>query len=248
MKQHPFSTRRGRKVRLLKLKANPLCERCEKGGLVVIATEVHHIKPWAQHPDLAFVEDNLESLCEPCHDKSKGAGLGNVGGCGVNGMPISALHPWQQSRVQKQIANKPEITIVCGPPGSGKTTYVQQHCRPGDLVLDLDTIWQALTGMDLYQKPDSIAPFVYEARDAILRRLDRPHDVKRVWIIKAAPKAQDREALCSRFNAQALVLLTSESECSRRIADRQDKGKWQRIIREWWAEYEPRAADTITDA
>lgn len=99
MDKHPFSTRRGRKVRDIKLRCNPLCERCESGGLVVVAKEVHHKKPWDKYPDLALDLDNLESLCEPCHDKAKNKNsLGNVGGCGVDGMPRHKGHPWNQTR------------------------------------------------------------------------------------------------------------------------------------------------------
>lgn len=39
-----------------------------------------------------------------------------------------------------------EVHIICGPPGSGKTTFVQKHMQPGDLILDMDAIVAALTG------------------------------------------------------------------------------------------------------
>jgi predicted ATPase len=34
--------------------------------------------------------------------------------------------------------------VICGPPNSGKTTYVQQHAALGDLVWDFDTVADAL--------------------------------------------------------------------------------------------------------
>ena len=39
-----------------------------------------------------------------------------------------------------------EVHIICGPPGSGKTTFVQKHMQPGDLIIDMDAIVAALTG------------------------------------------------------------------------------------------------------
>lgn len=36
--------------------------------------------------------------------------------------------------------------IVTGPPGSGKTTWVNEHKQPGEIVLDLDAIKAALLG------------------------------------------------------------------------------------------------------
>ena len=49
-----------RKVRIMKLNRNPLCERCN-----VLADLVHHIDrdPWNN------LEGNLESLCCKCHAK-----------------------------------------------------------------------------------------------------------------------------------------------------------------------------------
>ena len=59
------------KVRWLKLRTNPLCEECEKRGRVVPAKEVHHIQPIKERPDLRLSVENLQSLCVPCHDKTK---------------------------------------------------------------------------------------------------------------------------------------------------------------------------------
>lgn len=57
----------------MKLRANPLCEQCKNEGLVVPATEVHHITPVesvageSQMYSLMFQYSNLMSLCHTCH-------------------------------------------------------------------------------------------------------------------------------------------------------------------------------------
>ena len=35
--------------------------------------EVHHIIPIEERPDLAFVEDNLMSVCRECHEEMEAA-------------------------------------------------------------------------------------------------------------------------------------------------------------------------------
>lgn len=52
---------------LRKRAVDPLCENCLDSGLSVPATEVHHIKPIATHPELRLVWDNLMSVCNACH-------------------------------------------------------------------------------------------------------------------------------------------------------------------------------------
>jgi 5-methylcytosine-specific restriction protein A len=43
-------------------------ERSDKGRITP-AVLVDHIIPVEERPDLRLVEDNLQSLCRPCHDK-----------------------------------------------------------------------------------------------------------------------------------------------------------------------------------
>lgn len=45
------------------------CQRCQKKGGYCIA---HHIKPWAEYPDLRYDVSNGETLCEQCHDLEHG--------------------------------------------------------------------------------------------------------------------------------------------------------------------------------
>jgi 5-methylcytosine-specific restriction endonuclease McrA len=56
-----------RGTRACKLRLNPCCEDCERRGLVVVATQVHHKIDRKERPDLALDLDNLESLCAACH-------------------------------------------------------------------------------------------------------------------------------------------------------------------------------------
>ena len=69
---HPFSTRRGRKLRQAKLNADPLCERCVREDRVRSADEVNHIKPISEGGD-PWAWGNLESLCRDHHKQTHGA-------------------------------------------------------------------------------------------------------------------------------------------------------------------------------
>lgn len=56
------------KLRALKLATDPLCEHCHKRGELTVAEHVHHVEEVRSRPDLALVMENLESLCESCHN------------------------------------------------------------------------------------------------------------------------------------------------------------------------------------
>ena len=60
------------KLRPMKLRNDPYCESgvvCDADGIgrKARATEVHHIKDTKQYPELAFVWENLMSICHECH-------------------------------------------------------------------------------------------------------------------------------------------------------------------------------------
>src|SRR5579864_6363920 len=56
-----------RRLRAFKLSIDPFCQIRLKGCHGRIATEVHHVIPIRQRPDLRFEWSNLISSCKPCH-------------------------------------------------------------------------------------------------------------------------------------------------------------------------------------
>lgn len=56
-----------KRIRDRYIKAHPLCEECEKQGLIVPAEEVHHILPLSKGG--SSYQDNLMALCKTCHSR-----------------------------------------------------------------------------------------------------------------------------------------------------------------------------------
>jgi hypothetical protein len=84
------------------------------------------------------------------------------------------------------------LTVVTGPPCSGKTSRVDLHAQPGDVVIDLDRIAHALAGPTA--SPQDHAPTVYRvaqrARWAALTEALRYVDACDVYVIHTQPKPQ----------------------------------------------------------
>lgn len=53
--------------RLALQRDNYLCQDCLARNIITTATEVHHIIPLEERPDLALTLSNLRSLCYDCH-------------------------------------------------------------------------------------------------------------------------------------------------------------------------------------
>jgi len=57
-----------RKRREILQRDNYECQKCKREGGYSRATTVHHKKHLDKRPDLALVDENLESLCDQCHN------------------------------------------------------------------------------------------------------------------------------------------------------------------------------------
>lgn len=191
------------------------------------ATDVDHIISRAKGG--TDERSNLQPLCHACHSEKTNREDGGGWGGRKDG-PFMAT-----------------VTVVCGPPASGKTRYVQERARYADLIVDVDALYHAVSGLPWYDKPDALLPFVMEARDALVNRLRRQSDVLRAWVILGGAKRAERDQLRQR-GAHIVVLETPLHECLRRISQDERRAErmvhWQPIIERWWREYEPSNEDT----
>lgn len=77
-----YSSRAWRRRRAQHLREEPLCRECIKLGIIVAASEVDHIVP-IERGGAWFADENLQSLCKPCHS-SKSATEGSRWGRGAS--------------------------------------------------------------------------------------------------------------------------------------------------------------------
>lgn len=81
------------------------------------------------------------------------------------------------------------ITLVCGPPGGGKSTYVQQQASPDDVIVDYDRLVGAIHVGPSHREGTSQA--VVAARGALLDRARAGTlQAARVFIVSANPNAE----------------------------------------------------------
>ena len=216
-----YGNKRWRKLRewFLSQADNTLCVDCLAQGIVEPATDVDHIQGRREYPELAYDTDNLRGLCHSHHSRR------------------TAREAWHGSKAKVN-----RCTLVCGPPGSGKTRYVGEHKKWGDLVLDLDTLTTALSGEAMYDKPAGLLSYAIAARDAVIEQLASDHDRPRAWVIGSLPKRAEREHLAKLLGADVVMLDVDPQECIKRIRQdprRNDRWQaWEPIVRKWWDSYE----------
>jgi 5-methylcytosine-specific restriction protein A len=63
-----YKSARWKKIREIRLQINPLCQECEKQGMIAIARLVDHINP-IKHGGEPYDLDNTQSLCYSCHNR-----------------------------------------------------------------------------------------------------------------------------------------------------------------------------------
>lgn len=179
-----------------------LCQPCSIADRVTPGNIVDHIVPKAEGgtDDL----ENLQVICKPCHVRKTAAESARGGG-GTQFEPA-----WLPD------ATVP-VVVVCGPPGSGKSAYVEERAAPDDLVLDVDVIAAELFGLPIYHanKEQRLAAIRY--RNKILAGLaDKQCGYRKAWLIVTAGTPEKREFWRCKYG-EPVILDVPKAKCVQRV-------------------------------
>lgn len=194
-----------------------LCEECRRQGIVTPGTIADHIVPKARGG--GNERSNYQLLCKPCHGAKAASERGKMG--------ISHPEWLKPSGIP--------LTIVCGPPGAGKTTYAEGEAAKvgGGYVIDLDRIVQRQTGTHGHQQDRGgdrawLFPALYE-RNRLLGEL-AASAAGACWFIVMAPTAQERRWWADKLGGDVKLLDPGEALCTQRVGPSRAAA-----VHEWYA-------------
>lgn len=181
------------------------CVRCGLEGNIV-----DHIVPseddWEDRLDV----DNLETLCQRCHN-------------------LKTRREWVKKN--KGQVRPMRIHIVIGYPASGKSTYVARHMTSHDLVYDYDLLTSSLDGsmlnvlntndskandLTIHKHNIDVNDYVQIIYEMLLRKIKAEKTFNNVWLIMTKPDER-LTTLLSSNDVDWLMLDTPKDKCISRL-------------------------------
>lgn len=159
---------------------------------------------------------------------------------------IQIVTPQEHNEIHARFGYNTErkVYYVYGAPLSGKTRFVQSAKGNSDIIVDFDSIWEALTG-ERYYKPNALKQNAFELRRALYDQIKTRYPRQgweRAWVIEGGARRADRERRMQELGAEPIFIQATEAECLARLeADperRKVKDKWRQYIKDWFRDYE----------
>lgn len=136
-----------------------------------------------------------------------------------------------------------QVFLVYGSPLSGKTNFVRDNMSEGDLVVDMDNIWECVSGCDRYVKPNRLKSCAFSVRDHLIDLVRiRQGKWLNAWVVGGYPLSSERERLIKLLNAREIFIDTPKAECLERlknISDGRNPDEWEKFIFDWWEKFLP---------
>lgn len=195
-----------------------MCEHCNKPIIHKYDCIGHHVIELTEEnyldSNISLNKDNIMLVHHKCHNK---------------------IHDRLGLSYLKQ------VYLVYGSPLSGKSTWVKDNMSYGDIVIDMDNIWQCISGQDRYVKPKRLTQNVFAIRDSLIDMIRVRHgNWLNAYIIGGYPLIGERERLIKSLGAREVFINTPKEECIERLY-RSDRfnNEYEKYIKEWWERYRP---------
>ena len=168
----------------------------------------------------------------------------------INPNNIACLHWNCHNEVHNRFGNgggglpEKKVYLITGAPCSGKTTFARERLEPNDLILDIDDIWQTISGQPRYTKPNSLKPLIFGVRDELREMIGRgAGSWRNAFIIESLPSKHDRERAADKYKAHNVEIITMDAtkeECLQRLHENpngRDVKAYEGYIAEYFSRY-----------
>lgn len=197
-----------------------VCAECGKPIVRKYDCICHHVEQLTEEnyldANIAFNPDNIVLVHHKCHNK---------------------IH----DRFQSPQMLIQQVWLVYGAPLSGKTTYVKDNMLFGDLVIDIDAIYKAISGQRMHVKPQRLTAVAFSVRDVLWDAV-RMHNGywRNAYIIGGYPMQSERERICRELGAREVFIDTTQAECITRLKAKPDgrkAEKYSQYISDWFENF-----------
>lgn len=136
-----------------------------------------------------------------------------------------------------------KVYYVYGAPCSGKTSFVNNIKGNSDLIVDMDNIWQCITGGKRYEKPNALKTNAFAVRDCLLDMVKtRAGKWERAFVIEGGARKSDRERKIALLGAEPIFIDTDKETCLKRLASDEKRteahrAEWEKYINEWFDDF-----------
>lgn len=213
---HLYNSAKWKRVRLKFLSQHPRCVMCLASGRQTPANEVDHIIPHCGDIGLFWDVDNYQSLCKRCHSSK------------------TFYETIKTTRLPKNIKPKSkDITLLFGPPSSGKTTHAgTMKCK----LIDFDDIKRSISGQNPYDMDSKYLSACIAVRNRMIEQT-----AGAIVIVGSLADKRVREDWINKLKAKPLMMITHENECIRRLrnSNRPNIPAQVALIRKWFKTFKP---------
>lgn len=130
-----------------------------------------------------------------------------------------------------------KVYLVTGSPAAGKSSFVAVSARADDLVLDIDSLWDAICTGGSFVKPERMKGEAFALRDALLDRVRmRAGRWRCAWVIGTYPLVAERRRVLALLGAEELHIEVTKEEALGRCGEDERRIQW---IEEYFASYQP---------
>lgn len=198
-----------------------ICEHCGKPIKKISEITLHHIKE--------LTPENVNDVT-----------------ISLNQNNIMLVHHDCHNKIHHRFGYKPShnVYIVFGSPLSGKNTYVEEYMQRGDIVIDMDRLYEAVSMLPNYDKPNNLLSNVRVIHNALIDNIKTRYGKwNNAWIIGGYADKYKRERLANELGAEIIFCDVSKEECLRRLEVDPDrkyrKDEWKEYIEKWFMYYQP---------